>query len=677
MPCNSFRNVRIIPSNTNLTGVTTVRVSWRVVGTTTYTTQDFPANQPLILINMPTCQDLEIRVATLCGTTQTSWQTATVPAQLGPLQMLSPYYVCNSDGTGTLTVRTQGGDGTTALEYRVAGLRDWGASPVFTTPGYQQSGTPFTLQARQGSVVVSQDYTTNCTGNTPPSSGGTAPDGGGGGSTPEGGLDAYWRLLDADANLLGSAETLSRLSQWRQAGGTAVSIGINQSAWYEPSVTQNGATITGKQRWDALITAAIQAGLKVYAHLTFGSEINEAAYLETGNTESVRLARSGLNATRISKKSNIPAASTGRGQSDLAVEAGWVPPMMHLFLEDPADQTVQPDGLKRYAWFAKKFVQDVRDYYAAKNVTLGSGSVTMLSQMPVVSFAMAGTQEIKYQNDERGGSVLWIGGYSGQEVSDFRLFLQTNLYSTIGELKTAWGVSSYTSFGDVQLPAYTPGDQNSAFRGASGRDHYAWKHDRLKRTCQAITGWIRSIFPAGVKVKYDYGQTEWDMGVPFVTAAFEDLSEDADIIKENYTLGYGNFRFSTEYSRSGAGGKPVHLELFGAEVVNTSVAQAFGTCKEAVELGSSGISFFGTGSDQFSANLQVLQRFKNETGYLTQLPTLPQTAGSVSWSLQEQLNGSGSYQNRRSAYNTVLQSNPGKLISVKLTGTSILSGQQI
>ncbi|WP_266364772.1 T9SS type A sorting domain-containing protein [Tellurirhabdus rosea] len=75
-----------------------------------------------------------------------------------PLRILEPVHNCQ---TGNVTIATAGGSGG-PIEYRVAGLRDWGASPLFTIPAHQADGTTFTLEARQGDVVVQRLFSTIC-----------------------------------------------------------------------------------------------------------------------------------------------------------------------------------------------------------------------------------------------------------------------------------------------------------------------------------------------------------------------------------------------------------------------------------------------------------------------------------------------------------------------------------
>lgn len=70
--------------------------------------------------------------------------------------------------TGELTLFYSNGDGS-AVDYRVAGLRDWGASATFAVPNHQRIGTTFTLQARTASGKTDELlFTTSCTSNPPP-----------------------------------------------------------------------------------------------------------------------------------------------------------------------------------------------------------------------------------------------------------------------------------------------------------------------------------------------------------------------------------------------------------------------------------------------------------------------------------------------------------------------------
>lgn len=70
--------------------------------------------------------------------------TGCVVVPNGQFVLRPPDYNCQ---TGEFTIVYSNGDGT-AVDYRVAGLRDWGPSPTFTIPVYQRNGTTFTLQAR-------------------------------------------------------------------------------------------------------------------------------------------------------------------------------------------------------------------------------------------------------------------------------------------------------------------------------------------------------------------------------------------------------------------------------------------------------------------------------------------------------------------------------------------------
>ncbi|MBC8151815.1 MAG: T9SS type A sorting domain-containing protein [Bacteroidetes bacterium] len=82
------------------------------------------------------------------------------------LTLAQPAYDCN---TSQLTLATTGGNGQ-PIEYRIAGLRDWSSTNVFTIPTYQRTGTTFTLEVRQSGRVVSLAFTTACqlTPPTPP-----------------------------------------------------------------------------------------------------------------------------------------------------------------------------------------------------------------------------------------------------------------------------------------------------------------------------------------------------------------------------------------------------------------------------------------------------------------------------------------------------------------------------
>ncbi len=76
------------------------------------------------------------------------------PTPVSSLTLAQPVYDCN---TGVLLLSTTGGNGT-AIEYRVAGLRDWSANNNFTVPPYQRSGTAFTLEARQSGIVLNTTF---------------------------------------------------------------------------------------------------------------------------------------------------------------------------------------------------------------------------------------------------------------------------------------------------------------------------------------------------------------------------------------------------------------------------------------------------------------------------------------------------------------------------------------
>ena len=72
--------------------------------------------------------------------------------------MVAPTVDC---GTGLLTFRTSGGDGS-PIEYFAVGLKPWGSTTTATLESWLPDGVVFTLQARQSGKVVSRDYTTNC-----------------------------------------------------------------------------------------------------------------------------------------------------------------------------------------------------------------------------------------------------------------------------------------------------------------------------------------------------------------------------------------------------------------------------------------------------------------------------------------------------------------------------------
>lgn len=74
-----------------------------------------------------------------CGS-NTSPQPPTSPG----FYLRAPNYDCT---TGKLTALYSNGTGG-PVEYRIAGLRDWGTSPDFTVPPWQLVGTPFTIEGR-------------------------------------------------------------------------------------------------------------------------------------------------------------------------------------------------------------------------------------------------------------------------------------------------------------------------------------------------------------------------------------------------------------------------------------------------------------------------------------------------------------------------------------------------
>ncbi len=86
--------------------------------------------------------------------------TGCVVVPNGQFVLRPPDYNCQ---TGEFTIVYSNGDGT-AVDYRVAGLRDWGPSPTFTIPVYQRNGIPFTLQARTaGGRTAELVFTPVCT----------------------------------------------------------------------------------------------------------------------------------------------------------------------------------------------------------------------------------------------------------------------------------------------------------------------------------------------------------------------------------------------------------------------------------------------------------------------------------------------------------------------------------
>ncbi len=78
-------------------------------------------------------------------------------APASTLQLAAPTYDCT---TGQLQINLTGS--TTGAEYRIAGLRDWSASNVFTVPTWQRTGVSFNLEVRQSGQTASQVFTTSC-----------------------------------------------------------------------------------------------------------------------------------------------------------------------------------------------------------------------------------------------------------------------------------------------------------------------------------------------------------------------------------------------------------------------------------------------------------------------------------------------------------------------------------
>ncbi len=84
--------------------------------------------------------------------------TSCTPIPTGPFRLTAPTFTCS---TGNLVLNGSGS--TTGVEYRIAGLRDWGTSNVFTVPAWQRNGITFIVDARQNGQLVSQlTYTTAC-----------------------------------------------------------------------------------------------------------------------------------------------------------------------------------------------------------------------------------------------------------------------------------------------------------------------------------------------------------------------------------------------------------------------------------------------------------------------------------------------------------------------------------
>ncbi|MFD1142350.1 putative Ig domain-containing protein [Larkinella insperata] len=75
-----------------------------------------------------------------------------------PLAMLSPTFSCQ---TGKLTIRTEGGNGST-ITYSIQGVADWTSNPAFTIDLDKRNGAELRLLARQGDREVSYVYKTSC-----------------------------------------------------------------------------------------------------------------------------------------------------------------------------------------------------------------------------------------------------------------------------------------------------------------------------------------------------------------------------------------------------------------------------------------------------------------------------------------------------------------------------------
>ena len=88
--------------------------------------------------------------------------SSTLPPPTGEFALLQPNYSCE---TGVLTMQYTNGR---EVEYRVPGLRDWGASPTFMVPSYQRTGTTFMLEARSSGKMANLAFTTTCNNTTNP-----------------------------------------------------------------------------------------------------------------------------------------------------------------------------------------------------------------------------------------------------------------------------------------------------------------------------------------------------------------------------------------------------------------------------------------------------------------------------------------------------------------------------
>ncbi len=89
--------------------------------------------------------------------------TPTVPS--GVFVLRTPDFDCT---TGKLTALYSNGNGG-PVEFRVAGLRDWGSSPDFFVPAHQLTGTTFTVEARlNDGRTATIAFTTGCGTTTAP-----------------------------------------------------------------------------------------------------------------------------------------------------------------------------------------------------------------------------------------------------------------------------------------------------------------------------------------------------------------------------------------------------------------------------------------------------------------------------------------------------------------------------
>jgi hypothetical protein len=96
MACPILKTLQISFTAPNPVPDNGYRVKWRVVGTTTYTTATGPfTNSPVVLNNIPACENVEGTVEAVCGATYSSVATF--------LATKDTVYVCNASLTGSTT----------------------------------------------------------------------------------------------------------------------------------------------------------------------------------------------------------------------------------------------------------------------------------------------------------------------------------------------------------------------------------------------------------------------------------------------------------------------------------------------------------------------------------------------------------------------------------------------